>query len=215
MITLITIGQTPREDLLKAFDLGRVEDFHLIGALDGVSKEEITTFASQPGDDKLYVVLKDGIANLNHEIIEEKIDGLIRKYEDSSDVIAILCMSEFTCTSDQTEIIYPIKVLKETVRDIYQDETTIIFVPIKEQLQSAQTKWDFLKGKKHIAVIHPKSETILDEIFVEMDQYHPDHIIMDCYGFDYELVAEIEQRYPCKCHNVQHLMVQKVKKEEK
>jgi protein AroM len=98
----------------------------------------------------------------NHDCIERRIDKLIKQYEDSSDAIALLCMSEFTCISDQTTIIYPIKELREKAQDIKSDDTTIIFIPIKEQLESAKMKWDSIKGDKQFVVAHRKSENVED-----------------------------------------------------
>ncbi|MFJ5623751.1 AroM family protein [Peribacillus loiseleuriae] len=210
MITLITIGQTPREDLLKAFKIGGVSDFQLVGALDDVSQNEIDMLEKQSGEEKLFVVLKNGMANMNHEIIEQKVENLIKEYEDCSDAIAVLCMSEFTCTSNKTEIIYPIKELKGKVGDIKSNDTTIIFVPIKEQERSAKIKWKSVEGNKHIVTVHPKSETILEEIIREIDLHRPKYVIMDCYGYGYELVEQIENKRPCTCYNAQHLLVQKV-----
>lgn len=211
MITLITIGQTPREDLLKAFHLGGVKDFQLVGALDDVSQEEIKTLEKLPGEEKLYVVLKNGMANIHHNIIEQYVKNLIKQYENSSEVIAVLCMSEFACTSERTPIIYPFNVMTEAAAGIKEDDTTVILVPIEEQLGSAQVKWGNVKGKKHFAAIHPKSATVLDEIEREIEDHHPTNIIMDCYGFDYELVEKIENKHHCTCHNVQHLVAKKVK----
>ncbi|KMY50423.1 AroM family protein [Peribacillus loiseleuriae] len=211
MITLITIGQTPREDLLKAFKIGGVSDFQLVGALDDVSQNEIDMLKKQPGEEKLFVVLNNGMANIIHEIIEQKVENVIKEYENCSDAIAVLCMSEFTCTSNRTKIIYPIREIKRKVGKIKSCDTTIIFVPIKEQVGSAKIKWASVEGNKHIVPVHPKSETVLDEIIREIDLHHPNHVILDCYGYDYELVEKIEKKRQCTCYNAQHLVVQKVK----
>ncbi|MET1178283.1 AroM family protein [Peribacillus simplex] len=211
MITLITIGQTPREDLMKAFNLGGVMDAQLIGALDKVSLDEISMLEKLPGEEKLYVVLKSGMANINHEIIEQKVEKLITEYAASSEAIALLCMSEFKCTSNQTKVVYPIKEMKEKVRDITHNDTTIIFVPIKEQLESAKIKWDSVEGKKHFVAVHPKSESVLDEISRKINLYNSNHVILDCYGYEFELVDEIEKKHQCACYNAQESVVKKIK----
>lgn len=211
MVTLITIGQTPRDDLLKAFKKEGVCDYQLVGALDHVSQNEIDVLVKQPGEEKLYVVLRDGMANMSQGTIDKKVEDAIKKYEDCSEVIAVLCMSEFTCTSNRTEIIYPIKELKEKVGNIKNGDTTIIFVPIKEQIGTAKIKWAIVEGNKHIIAVHPKSEAVLEEMIREIELHHPKYVIMDCYGYDSDLVAQIESKYSCTCYNAQHLIVQKVK----
>ncbi|WP_399630176.1 AroM family protein [Sporosarcina sp. SG10008] len=211
MFTLITIGQTPREDLMKAINIGGVQDVQLVGALDGVSNDEINMLKKTPGEEKLYVVLKNGTANINHDIIEHRVGMLITQYEDSSDAIVLLCMSEFTCTSDQTTIIYPIKELHEKAGDIKNHDTTIIFIPIKEQLKSAELKWGSVKGDKTFVVVHPKSESVLDELNNEIMLHRPNYVILDCYGYEYELVDKIESNHKCTCYNAQHLVVKKLR----
>lgn len=211
MFTLLTIGQTPREDLMKAFIKGGVQDVQLVGALDGVSESEIKSLEKVPGEEKLYVVHNNGTSNISHDCIEERIDKLIRQYENSSDAIALLCMSEFKSRSDQTTIIYPIKELREKASDINSDDTTIIFIPIKEQLSSANLKWANLKGDKQFVVANPKAENVLELLNKEITLHSPSYIILDCYGYDYELVDEIESNHECTCYNAQYLVVQKLK----
>ena len=211
MFTLVTIGQTPREDLMKVIDRGGIGDFQLVGVLDGVSNDEINMLEKIPGEEKLYVVLNDGTANINHDSIEQRVEMLITKYEDSSDAIAVLCMSEFKCTSDQTTIIYPIKELHEKARNINSHDTTIIFIPIKEQLQSAEIKWQNVKGDKRFFVAPPKSKNILEILNKEIMLHRPTNVILDCYGYAYELVDEIESNHNCTCYNAQHLVVKKLR----
>ena len=211
MITLITIGQTPREDLMKAFHLGGIENARLIGALDSVSSEKIKELEKIPGEEKLYVVLRDGMANINHHLIEERVEQLIREFENSSNAIAILCMSEFNCTSNQTDVIYPIKELRKKAEIITDDDATLIFVPIKEQLESAKIKWRIIKREKYFSAVHPKSVNVLNDINKEINLHNPNYVILDCYGFDYELVAKIENAHLCTCYSAQHLVVKKVK----
>ncbi|MFF2753075.1 AroM family protein [Psychrobacillus sp. NPDC058041] len=211
MFTLITIGQTPREDLMKAFIKGGVQNIQMIGALDGFSEDEIINLEKVPGQEKLYVVHKNGTSNISHECIEDRVDKLIRQYEASSDAIALLCMSEFKSTSDETRIIYPIKELCEKASEINNHDTTIIFLPIKEQLTSAKLKWANLKGNKRFVVVPPKSQSVLDMLTKEIKLHSPSYVILDCYGYDYELVDEIESLHDCTCYNAQHLVVKKLK----
>ncbi|QTD41527.1 AroM family protein [Sporosarcina sp. Te-1] len=211
MFTLLTIGQTPREDLMKAFIKGGVQDVQLIGALDGVSESEIKRLEKVPGEEKLYVVHNKGTSNISHECIEEKIEKLIRQYENSSDAIALLCMSEFKSTSDQTTIIYPIKELREKASNINSNDKTIIFIPIKEQLTSAKLKWANVKGDKQFVVANPKVENVLGIVNKEITLHSPSYVILDCYGYDYELVDEIERNHECTCYNAQNLVVKKLK----
>ncbi|MBB4825903.1 hypothetical protein HNO89_003139 [Sporosarcina luteola] len=211
MFTLLTIGQTPRKDLMKAFIKGGVQDVKLVGALDGVSDGEIKRLEEVPGEEKLYVVHNKGTSNISHECIEERIDKLIRQYENSSDAIALLCMSKFKSTSDQTTIIYPIKELREKASTINSNDRTIIFVPITEQLTSAKLKWANVKGDKQFVVANPKAENVLDIINNEIKLHTPSYVILDCYGYDYDLVDVIESNHECTCYNAQHLVVKKLK----
>ncbi|GKV54465.1 hypothetical protein NCCP2222_04120 [Sporosarcina sp. NCCP-2222] len=211
MFTLLTIGQTPREDLLKAFIKGGVRDVQLVGALDGVSDGEIKKLEEVPGEEKLFVVHNKGTSNISHECIEERIGKLIRQYENSSDAIALLCMSIFKSASDQTTIIYPIKELREKANNINSNDTTIIFIPIKEQLPSAKLKWSDVKGDKLFVVANPKAENVLGIVNKEIILHSPEYVILDCYGYDYDLVDVIESNHECTCYNAQHLVVKKLK----
>ncbi|WP_194841142.1 AroM family protein [Sporosarcina cascadiensis] len=215
MITLLTIGQTPRPDLLAPFVSQGIDNFQLIGALDNETIASLKNIKNIPNEELLYVVLRDGTKNISHSIIDQRIEQLILEYEYTSDAIAVLCMSDFNITSDQTTLVFPLAELKEKSKMIGESDTSVIFVPIEEQVDSAKMKWAHVKGKKHFIPVHPKTVNVLELIDQHLLQHAPDYVILDCYGFAYGLVSEIEQRHGCKCFGPQHLVTEKIKEIQK
>src|SRR5690625_1135139 len=109
MITLLTIGQTPREDLLHPFKEEQFEEkLNMKGALDELTEEEIQLLEKKNNENPLFVRTRNGSANIAHEYIEAELQKLVNEYESRSKAMVILCMGEFNCQSNQAEILQPI-----------------------------------------------------------------------------------------------------------
>ncbi|MDY0393523.1 AroM family protein [Virgibacillus halophilus] len=208
---LITIGQTPRNDLMDAFESANLNNIQMLGALDALSEEKLEALkqASSGKAEKLFVVLKNGTANIAHQFIEEQIRKLVEQHYDQASLIVILCMSDFEAV-ELPKVVSPIQLMMEKAKQIKSGETVLICVPIQEQLETAKKKWKNVNGDKYFAVVNPKEEQVSEQMMQQLAVYQPKHLIMDCYGYDYEIGKEIEKRYPCTVYNGQSLIIDKI-----
>lgn len=210
MITLLTIGQTPRPDLLAPFVSKNISHVSLVGALDDVTSETIHQLQISDKEESLYAVLNDGSATVGHQFIEQRLQKLVHQFEYTSEAIAILCMSEFSNLSSEVPLLFPLEELKTQSAVIRSNNRTAIFVPIHEQLLSAPDKWDCVEGDKQFFTVDPKSEDTYSQILAQVRKYAPEFVILDCYGYGTELSDSIESTYPCKCFGAQNALLDKV-----
>ncbi|WP_025785882.1 AroM family protein [Sporosarcina sp. D27] len=210
MITLLTIGQTPRPDLLAPFVSKNISHVRLVGALDDITPEAIHQLPISDKEEKLYAVLNDGSATVGHQFIEQRLQKLVHQFEPTSEAIAILCMSEFSHLSSEVPLLFPFEELKVQSSVIRSNNRTAIFVPIPEQLITAPAKWDCVEGDKHFFAVGPKSECHYSQIMAQVRKYAPEFVILDCYGYGTELPDTIENAYPCRCFGAQNALLDKV-----
>lgn len=207
MITLLTIGQTPRPDLLNPFEAIHPGRIRMAGALDGLSREAIAAAPIDGGEETLYAVLEEGSATVGHHFIEERLQLLIDRYEGESTAIAVLCMSDFSVLTSRVPLLFPLKALYTQSSAILSADRTAIIVPIPEQLETAPAKWQEIQGKKQFFAVSPKAPSCHQQLLSHLRDFRPDYVILDCYGFGTKTAEALEQAWPCRCFSAQHALL--------
>ena len=98
-IGAITVGQTPRTDLIPEIApiLGDSIEIIQMGGLDGLTKEEIQTMTPAPGDHVLVSRLKDGSSvSFGESHILPRLEACMDQLKkDQVSLILFLCTGEF------------------------------------------------------------------------------------------------------------------------
>ncbi len=207
MITLLTIGQTPRTDLLDPFESLYPGQIRMAGALDGLSREAIAASPVDGAEEMLYAVLEDGSATVGHHFIEQRLQLLIDRYEKESTAIAVLCMSDFSGLTSRVPLLFPLKALHTQSSAIKPADRTAIIVPIPEQVRTAPDKWQDIQGEKQYFAVSPKAPDCHQQLLSHLRSCRPDYVILDCYGFGTETAEALEQAWPCRCFSAQHALL--------
>ena len=101
-IGAITVGQTPRTDLIPEIApiLGDSIEIIQMGGLDGLTKEEIQTMTPAPGDHVLVSRLKDGSSvSFGESHILPRLEACMDQLKkDQVSLILFLCTGEFPDT---------------------------------------------------------------------------------------------------------------------
>ena len=111
-IATITIGQTPRSDVVPAMRQILPADLVIVeyGALDGLTRGEIEAYAARPEDVGIVTRLRDNSSVLlSHELIlpkmQELVDVAVKR--DSADLIIILCGADWSKLESERLIVNP------------------------------------------------------------------------------------------------------------
>lgn len=213
MITLLTIGQTPREDLKHPFQEEQFEEkLNIKGALDELTDQEIQLLEKKSNNDQLFVRTRNRDANIAHEYIETELQKLVKDYELVSKAIVILCMGEFNCQSKKVQILQPIQEMKLQVKEIEKSKRVLIFIPVDEQCDDGAEKWSEIKAEKIIQTVTPGTEQTFEEMNSAIKKYSPDIVLLDCYGYSWDFPEKLEQVHSkCKVYGPQQLIIKKLK----
>ncbi|MDK2871491.1 MAG: protein AroM [bacterium] len=184
-VGFITIGQSPRVDVVPEMKpyLGDVEILE-IGALDGLSLEEIESLSPKEGDPVLVSRLRDGReVKLNGNLITRSLKECVKKIEDKVDIIGLLCTGEFKEISSKKILIEPSNLLAKTVESLNVNRLGIL-IPDPRQEEMTLRKWEGKAKEITIGSISPYSGKEEELIRMAGELKNCDLIVLDCIGYN-------------------------------
>ena len=203
VIGTVTIGQSPRTDVIPdvASILGPDIEIREAGALDGLSREIIASFAPGEGDYVLVTRLADGtsvqvaerhITPRIHEKIAEHFTGGIP-------VVLLLCTGEFPDFETGGLLIRPQKVLFNAVAAVAKGMRIGILTPSPEQVDQSENRWGSLSPFVRAVPSSPyvNSMEAARTAAEELKEWKAEITVLDCIGYTLairSLVREITDR---------------------
>jgi protein AroM len=188
-IGAVTIGQAPRTDVMSdiAPILGNDVEIVEAGALDGLSKEEISKFAPAAGDYILVTRLKDGSSvqvaeqYITPRIIE-KING---HFKNGIPLVLLLCTGDFPGFDEGGLLIRPQRVLFNTVQAVAQGQKLGVLMPSPDQIPQGMEQWGKVSGQLKIAGASPYVDGLeaVKKAAGELAAWGPALTVLDCIGY--------------------------------
>ncbi len=185
---LITVGQAPRDDvivdLLPIF--GSEVELIQAGALDGLSLQEISSFAPQDGDYVLVSRLKDGSSAVFAErYIIPRLQECIFKLEKAGvELILFLCTGNFPAFESHVPIIFPCDVMNGLVPALTNRSRIAVITPKQEQLEQCAEKWKGYVQSVQVTYGSPYGELWeIENAAKEISKMDVDLVVLDCIGY--------------------------------
>ena len=145
-LATITIGQTPRTDVVPAMRRILPDDVHIIeyGALDELSKEEIASFAAREGEVGIVTRLQDDSSVLlSHDLIlpqmQEKATQAIER--DGADLLVILCGADWSKLNSPRLIVNPGQLFPATVTALAAGRKLGVIKPDAGQVERERARY--------------------------------------------------------------------------
>lgn len=191
---VITIGQSPRDDVLPEMVpyLGENVEIIQAGALDGLTYEEIMEF--KPGADDYVLVskLRDGRSvKFAERYILPRLQDCIDKVEsEGADFILFICTGVFPDIFKSTKLIlYPQKILHGVTPHLADKGKVAVITPDKDQIEQSREKW--IETGADIVVVAGSpygDDSEIEGAVNELNEYSDiDVIAMDCIGYTEEM----------------------------
>ena len=195
-IGAITVGQTPRTDLIPEIApiLGDSIEIIQMGGLDGLTKEEIQTMTPAPGDHVLVSRLKDGSSvSFGESHILPRLEACMDQLKkDQVSLILFLCTGEFPDTFQaDVPLIFPSKILTSIVSAIHPHRLAVI-APVKEQLPQMQTKWAGCANSVYGLAASPYDGVETVAAAARSIPSDADLIVLDCIGYTVEMKERVQ-----------------------
>ena len=187
-VGLVTIGQSPREDIAASmFDRSTGLQFIEVGALDDLNYAQIELLQPSPNELPLVSRLRDGsevvIAKERlHPYLQQAVERAARG---GATFAVILCTGEFAKLAPPIPAIYPDRVLTHTVEAILPNGTVGVMLPHEGQMSMMERKWTTATRRFIGAAVSPYSgHAELADRARTLRDADADMIVLDCMGFD-------------------------------
>ena len=195
-IGIVTIGQTPREDVveeMKSFFGGSINVLER-GVLDGLSLEQAKMYYPEKGMTPLCTRMKNGTEIV---IAEEKILSRMQTLIDDLNhsrvsLILLLCVSSFPAFKSSCLIIQPGRIVHKCVEGLITSGHNLgIIVPISEQKDWARKIFGGAASRMTVVAASPyENRDRLHDASRLLEKADCDLIVMFCMGFNRKL-AEV------------------------
>ncbi len=182
----ITIGQTPRDDIVGELQavLGAGVSIRQAGALDGLSRAEIDALAPAPGDDDALIarLSAGGEVLLAKKKIVPRLQACLDRT--AADVYVILCAGAFPPFTSARPVLMPDRCLAAVVGAAFDGRRLGVIVPIKEQQASSAARWARVDPGVVVVVASPYDEPArLVAASEELRRAGASLVVMECQGF--------------------------------
>jgi protein AroM len=189
LIGTVTIGQSPRTDVLPDFleAVGQPVQLANVGALDGLSTEGIAALAPRPGECVLVTRLRDGAeVKLSEERVLARMEACVRELESRGvGSIALFCTGEFPRLTSRLPLLRPDLLTERLVSAFLPGGSLYVVVPAREQLSSITRKWTDRGFEVRADFLSPYSAT-MDDVLHSAERCARsscDLILLDCIGY--------------------------------
>lgn len=203
-VALVTIGQSPRPDVMEALGLADRTDVTLLGALDELNVVQVQEMEWHPGDESLplfiwydqqaFIVNKHA---LSRHVVATVANALKHEYS----VVTVLCTESFPEIHVGRSIvnIRIDRLLFHTIQAMFSDRVAPrigVLVPVTGQIVPGETRWG-LVGEARAVCLPPRSDevTVRDccRELADLCGQMPDVVVLDCMGYGVRERAIIER----------------------
>lgn len=183
IIGLVTTDQGPNPEFVEAFRATMPgADVRLVGALDGLSSEQIDAAAGNASDYPIQTILADGSTrDIELSFLAPLLDSQVQEMAgQGADVIVICCAGDFPEFDCGVPVLYPGRLLSGVAGAVGTTRRIGVVSPIASQVDSARSNWerDGFDVKMTFASAFKK-----DEIKVaarEMSDSELELVVLDC-----------------------------------
>jgi protein AroM len=185
MLGLVTIGQTPRPDYEAAFrENAPGVDFRVIGALDGLTADEIEALSERPGDFPLHGLLADGsTCDIQQETLGPLVDQCMRDLvANGATAVGLLCTGRFHDFDPGVPVLMPGKLLPAVAGAIAPSRRIGVVAPIESQIAPMRELWEADGFTVTLAAASPYHDGENAAAAAVMADAAPDLVVLDCVG---------------------------------
>ena len=182
---LITIGQSPRDDVVPELRALLPEDVTVVetGALDGLSKEEIPP--PQAPERTLVTRLSDGTeVQVDKAFIHTRLGATVRSLEDHVDLIGFLCSGDLPEFPSRVPILIPHRLLEGYLKAIKFPGPIGVLVPASAQVKPALEELESWGVPALGQAVSPYSQASkVGEVAAQLTNEGVAAVLLHCFGF--------------------------------
>ncbi|MBW1864462.1 MAG: AroM family protein [Deltaproteobacteria bacterium] len=198
-IGIITIGQSPRKDVVPEMTLffGNNVEVLEAGALDGLTPDQVKTYYPENGMTHLVSRMRDGteIIVAKEKLIPRIETAIIDLNRKSVSLILLLCVGNFPQFQSACLIVEPQKIVDHCIEGLIGASHRLgIVIPIAEQEDWVRETFSELTTSITVTVASPYAgQNDLLAAAAILNEAACDLIVMYCMGFNRQLTRPIRE----------------------
>lgn len=201
-VGVITIGQTPRVDMIQDIRKHLPEGTRILekGVLDGMTVEDIQELQPEEGHTVLISRLRNGESvTMAKEKVLPIIQGLIDQLQGKKvSLIILACTGKFPLFKSDIPIIYPDYLLNYAIKGLLREGPLAVIVPLTEQGGAIIDKWKEAGFHAIPAASSPYafSKENMIAVVKQLDRLPAIAIVLDCMGYTEEMKYIVQSHTP-------------------
>lgn len=187
LIGVLTIGQSPRTDVMPSLEKILGEEIKLIerGALDRLKMEDMQLISPDLTEQTYISRLRNGEAvKIGKQRLLPLLQRELTELEMSVEVVMMLCTGDFPTLNATKPIIYPDQILTHTVQAISPTGVLGLIIPLEEQKETLIEKWATCNLTLITEVASPYEKSDVKGAAERLQQHGADLIVLDCMGYN-------------------------------
>jgi len=198
-IGMLTIGQTPRIDLLPTLVkiLGDEHEIIEAGALDGLSLEDVKGIEILPDDYVLVSRMRDGTeVKITKRFVIPRVQEKITELEEKGvRLTVIMCTGAFPQYESKGLVVTPQEILKGVLNASLKKGKLGVVYPTEEQMPGAQSNFGSDDVETYADVTSPyEGSEELEALAERLSAQNLDLILLNCFGFSSDLKKYIAEK---------------------
>lgn len=196
-IGILTIGQSPRNDLSSVIKDRFHDDVRLVerGALDSIGDDKLKQLT--PTDSKNVFITKlrnETTITIAEETLLPFLQNELTALEKEVDVVLMLCTGAFPTLKATKPVIYPDQLLTHVTRAILPADSKVgLIIPLAEQKEMLQEKWDEARFQLEVEVASPYEGGHFVEAGRKLKEKGVQLIVLDCMGYNEAQKRQVQQ----------------------
>jgi protein AroM len=197
-IGMLTIGQTPRTDVIPPIKeiMGPGYDFIEAGALDGMTKKQIEVLEVRNDDYILATRLTDGSeVKVAKRVIIPLLQKQITKLEATGvNLTVVMCTGKFPAFKAKHLVVTPSEILRGVLDASIKRGKLGIVYPAIEQIDHIEHEFGRNSLELYGDFYSPYDKSGIDALCERLRNEDLDLIFLNCFGYDRDLTNIIKKR---------------------
>jgi len=196
-IGMLTIGQTPRDDLIPGLldILGPGYEIVEAGALDDLSLEDVQGIDLDPDHYILVSRMRDGTeVKITKEFVVPRLQGGLDKLEDQGvRLTVVMCTGKFPPFRSKGIVVTPSEVLKGVLKSAIKKGKLAVVYPTAEQMPYAERDFGREGVEVYADTVSPYEEDDVRGLLNRLVGEEPDLVFLNCFGFPYSIKRQVQE----------------------
>ncbi len=198
-IGMLTIGQTPRDDITPMFREILGPDYEIMeaGALDGLSLEDVKGIEILTDDYILISRMRDGTeVKITKRFVIPRVQEKITELEEKGvRLTVVMCTGAFPQYESKGLVVTPQEILKGVLNGSLKKGKLGVVYPTEEQMPGAQSNFGSPDVETYADVTSPyEGSEELEALAGRLSAQNLDLILLNCFGFSSDLKKYIAER---------------------